>query len=136
MPGFIGFEVANEIYDFLYGGVAIDIETDLYLRLLVEPSSRSGGGTETNYSGYTRYTVTRDGSVFAATANGRIANSAQIEFPSPSTVGNGNLVFFDLVDTSSGAFTKIYNGGPILPAKIVQVGKKPTFRAGKLVFTL
>jgi len=136
VPGFIGFSVASEIYDFLYNGVAIDIEADLYMRLLVEPSSRAGGGTETNYDGYERYTITRDGSVFAATVNGRIANSALIEYPSPSTLGNGNLVFFDIVDTPSGAFTKIYNGGPILPAKVVQVGKAPKFSSGKLVFTL
>lgn len=136
MPGFIGFTVANELYDFLYRGTAITIGSDLYLRLLVEPSSRSGAGTETNYGNYARYTVTRDGSVFAATANGRIASSALIEFASPSTLGNGNLVFFDIVDTPSGAFTKIYNGGPILPARVVQVGKPPRFKIGSLVCTL
>jgi hypothetical protein len=136
VPGFVGFTVANEIYDFLYRGVAIGIGTDLYLRLLVEPSNRAGSGTETTYGGYARYTVTRDGSVFAATANGRTSNSALIELASPSTVGNGNLVWFDIVDTPSGAITRIYNAGPILPAKVVQVGKPPRFPIGKLVCTL
>lgn len=136
MAGHIGFDVANEIYNFLYRGQAITIGANLYLRLLVEPSSRSGGGTETNYSGYARYTLPRGTTIFGATANGRIANSAVIEFPSPGSTGNGDLVFFDVVDTASGSFTKIYNAGPILPAKSVVVGKVPKFRAGALVFTL
>lgn len=57
-------------------------------------------------------------------------------FPAPTTLGNGNFVFFDIVDTPSGAFTKIYNAGPILPAKIVQIGKEPEFDPGCFVFTL
>jgi hypothetical protein len=136
MPGHIGFVVASEIYDFLYRGTAITIGADLYMRLLVEPSGRSGGGTETNYGGYARKLIPRDTSIFTATVNGRITNSALVEFASPTTLGNGNLVFFDIVDTPSGAINKIYNAGPILPEKVIQIGKPPRFAAGKLVFTM
>jgi len=136
MAGWLGITTANEIYDFLYRGVAISIGSNLYLRLLVEPSSRSGGGTETNYTGYARYEIARGASPFAATSSGRISNSLALAFGVATSVGNGQLKAFDVVDTPSGAFTKVYNGGPILPAKSIVVGKAPTFRAGSLIFTL
>lgn len=132
----MGFLVASEIYNFLYRGTAITIGANLYVRLMVEPSNRAGGGVETNYGSYARFTVPRDTSIFVATANGRITNSATIAFPAPTTLGNGNFVWVDIVDTPSGAINKIYNAGPILPTKIVQIGKQPKFTAGKLVFTM
>ena len=136
MAGEMGYTMANEIYDFFYRGQAITIAANLYLRLLVEPSSRSGGGTETNYSGYARLVLPRGTTIFSATANGRITNSAILTFPVANSLGNGDLVYFDVVDTSSGSFTKRYNGGPIVPAKAIVVGKAPKFSVGKLVMTV
>ena len=137
MAGWMGITTANEIYNFLYRGQAIAIGGSLYMRLLVAPSSRSGGGTETNYSGYARLESPRStGGLFGATAGGLITNTSTLAFPSAATAGNGNLVWFDFVDTPSGAFTKLYNGGPILPAKAIIVGKAPVFRVGSLVLTL
>lgn len=136
MAGFIGYDVAAEIYNFLYRGTAITIDGTLWLRLLVEPSSRSGGGTETDYAGYARLALPRNSSIFGATSNGRITNTSALAFPVATSLGNGELVAFDVVDTPSGAIAKIYNAGPILPARVVAVGKAPTFRAGALVFSL
>lgn len=137
MPGFAGYAMADEILNFFYRGEAITIGSSLWIRFLVSPSSRSGGGTETNYAGYARYEVTRDGTLFgiASSGEGRLTNSIQIELPEATTLGNGDLNSFDIVDTPSGAFTKVYNGGPILPPKAIIVGKKPTFDVGKLIFT-
>lgn len=134
MAGWAGFTIANEILDFYYRGVAITIGSSLWIRILVSPSSRSGGGTETNYSGYARYEIVRTTSgLFAiAPSNGQLTNSAIIELPTANSLGNGDLNSFDIVNTASGAFTKIYNGGPIIPAVSVIVGKKPTFGVGKL----
>jgi hypothetical protein len=137
MAGWIGLTAANEIYNFLYRGQAISIGGSLYLRLLVAPSSRSGGGAETNYSGYTRLESLRSTSgLFGVTAGGLIANSSALEFPTANSLGNGNFVWFDFVDTPSGAFTKLYNGGPINPTKVVVVGKPPKFRAGAMILTM
>lgn len=133
MAGWAGFTMANEILDFYYRGTAITIGSSLWLRLLVSPSSRSGGGTETNYSGYARYEIVRGTSLFGTVADiGQLTNTALIELPTANSLGNGDLVAFDIVNTASGAFTKIYNGGPILPAVSIIVGKKPTFGIGKL----
>lgn len=137
MAGFAGYTMANEILNFVYRGVPISIGGTLYLRLLVEPSSRNGGGVETNYGGYARKALTRDtSSPFGISpANGQLSNSVILEFPTASSLGNGNFVAFDIVDTPSGAFTKVYNGGPVSPAKAVIVGKPPKFRVGSLVIT-
>lgn len=136
MPGWASYEMADEVLDFFYRGTAISIGGTLYLRILVEPSSRSGGGVETNYSGYARYALPRDGTVFtSAPAQGRLTNGIVIALPTANSAGNGILSFFDIVDTPSGAVGKIYNGGPILPPRAVEVGKPPKFRIGSLVFT-
>lgn len=136
MAGFAGFSMADEILNFFYRGIAIEVEDSLWIRFLVSPSSRSGGGTETNYDGYARYEVERGATVFAsASNNGQLSNTIVIELPTANTLGNGSLNFFDIVDTSSGAFTKTYNGGPILPAKAIEIGKPPKFGIGKLQFS-
>lgn len=137
MPGWCGITTAHEIENFIYRGVAITIEGTLYMRLLVSPSQRTGGGTETNYGSYARLAFVRDTTTIwtVAPSGGLLTNGVQIAFPSPSTTGNGDLVWFDFVDTPSGTFTKVYNGGPISPADPVEVGKPPTFAPGKCQIT-
>lgn len=137
MPGFCGLTLSHEIENFIYRGVAITIGATLYLRLLVAPSSRSGGGTETNYGGWARIPFTRDTTTIwtVAPSNGLLTNGVIIAAPVATTLGNGDFVAFDIVDTASGAFTKIYNGGPVSPAKAVVVGKSPEFDPGKLQIT-
>lgn len=127
--------MANEIMDFFYRGTAITIGANLHMRFLVSPSSRSGGGTETNYSGYARFQLVRSTGVFAASSNGFMSNIVAIALPIAGSLGNGDLVAFDIVDSPSGSFSKIYNGGPISPAKLIEIGKPPTFGIGKLQFT-
>lgn len=136
MAGWLGISTANEVLNFLYRGTAISIGGSLYLRLLVAPSSRTGGGTETNYSGYARLQLPRDSTIFTSPASGgQISNGVIISFPTANSVGNGDLVWFDVVDTPSGAFSKVYPGGPISPAKTVAVGKPVKFRVGSLLIT-
>lgn len=137
MPGFCGLTLAHEIENFIYRGQAITIGATLYLRLLVAPSSRSGGGTETNYGGWARIAFARDTTSIwtVAPSNGLLTNGVQIVAPVATTLGNGDFVAFDIVDTPSGAFTKIYNGGPVSPAKAVVVGKAPVFGVSRLLIT-
>lgn len=124
--------MANEILNFFYRGQAISIGANLYIRLLVAPSARAGGGTEQNCPGYARLITPRGTGVFVAPSNGAMANSVVLNFGTPTGSGNGALVYFDFVDTASGAFTKRYNGGPISPAKLIVVGKAIKFRVGGL----
>ena len=135
MPGWASYNMANEILDFYYRAIAITAGANLYIRLLIEPSSRSGGGTETDYGSYARLALLRGTGIFAASANGKLLNTVTLTFPTPSSIGSGDLKAFDIVDTASGAINKIYNGGPIVPAKAVVVNKPPKFTAGKLEIT-
>jgi hypothetical protein len=136
MPGFAGHTMANEILNFFYRGEAISIGASLWIRFLVSPSSRSGGGTETNYAGYGRYEIVRGTTLFGvASTVGLLTNTVEIELPEASSLGNGDLNSFDIVNTASGAFTKVYNGGPILPPKSITIGRSPSFDAGRLIFT-
>lgn len=134
MAGFMGTTLTAELLDFVYRGQAITIGADLYLRLLTAPSNPSGGGTESAYGGYARLALSRDTTWFAATSNKRIVNQVALVFPVPTSLDD-DFVAFDIVDTPSGAFTKLYHGGPISPAKAVQIGKAPTFDPGALEVT-
>jgi hypothetical protein len=138
MSGWASYNMAEEILNFYYRGIPISIGGSLYLRLLVEPSSRSGGGIETDYGGYSRKELPRDSaSIFSVSpTNGRLTNGVIITMDTvPTGPGNGELSAFDIVDTPSGAFSKIYNGGPIVPTKTVVVGKAIKFRVGALIIT-
>lgn len=136
MPGFAGYTMANELLDFFYRGVAISVGGTLYLRLLTAPSSRDGGGTETNYGGYARLALPRSAAVFtSAAATGQLRNGVTLSFPTVTAPGNGLFVAFDVVDTPSGAFTKVYNGGPISPPRAEVVGRAPVFRVGALLLS-
>lgn len=137
MPGWLSFSAADDVMNFLYRGTPISIAGTLYMRLLVAPSSRAGGGTETNYADYVRLAFPRDGTVFtsAASGTGQLANGVVLVFPAPNSLGNGDLVWFDFVNTSSGAFTKHYHGGPISPNRAIVIGKTIRFRVGALLLT-
>lgn len=137
MPGWASYSLAHEIENFFYRGQSITIGATLYMRLLVVPSSRSGGGTETNYAGYARLAFARDTSSIWTTApsNGLLINGVKLVYAAATSLGNGDLVAFDIVDTASGAINKIYNGGPISPTKAIIVGKAPEFGIGKLQIT-
>lgn len=134
MPlGWAGYTMADEIIDFFYRGQAITIGSNLYIRALVSPSSRGGGGTETNYGGYARFTLVRSTGVLGSSVGtGARSNIVKVELPAATTLGNGNLVAWDVVDTPDGSFSKVYNGGPIIPAIVMVIGKKPTAEIGMM----
>lgn len=138
MPGWMGLASADEVLNFLYRGTAISIGGTLYLRLLVSPSSRAGGGTETNFGGYARKAFPRDGTLFTSPASGtgQLVIGVTLDFGIAASAGNGQLVWFDFVDTSSGAFSKLYHGGPVSPARSITVGQPVRFSAGSLILTV
>lgn len=138
MAGWVGLTTGDELLNFLYRGTAISIGGTLYMRLLVAPSSRAGGGTETDFSGYARKPFPRDGTLFTSASNnaGRLVIGVTLDFGTAGSAGNGQLVWFDFVDTSSGAFSKLYHGGVISPARSVTVGQPVRFSAGSLILTV
>ena len=138
MPGWLGLISSDEVLNFLYRGAPISIGGTLYMRLLVSPSSRSGGGVETTFGGYARKPFPRDGTLFTAAASGtgQLVIGVTLDFGAAFSAGNGQLNWFDFVDTPSGAFTKLYHGGLISPARTVTVGQPVRFSPGSLVLTI
>lgn len=138
MAGWMGFTSADEVLNFIYRGTAIPIGGTLYMRLLSAPTSRGGGGTETDFGGYARKSFSRDATLFtsAASGTGRLAIGVLLDFGTPVSPASGQLVWFDFVDTPSGAFAKLYHGGPISPARTVIVGQPVRFSAGSLILTI
>lgn len=137
MAGWMGYSGADQVMNFIYRGTPMSLPGTLYMRFLVAPSSRAGGGTETNYTGYARKAFPRDATLFtaAASGSGQLVNGVLLELPQADSLGNGPLVWFDFVDTPSGVFNQLWHGGPISPARTIIVGKKPTFRVGSLTLT-
>ncbi len=138
MSGWLGLSSSDDVLNFLYRGTTISIPGSLWMRLLTAPSSRAGGGTEADFGGYTRKQFPRDGTMFtsASSGAGKLVIGVLLDFGSPVTAGSGQLVWFDFVNTSSGAFTKLYHGGPIAPARTVEVGRPLRFQPGSLILTI
>ena len=106
-----------------------------YLRLLTAPSTKGASGTESTYGSYSRLALVRSTSLFSdPVLTGRSSNSTVLTFPTPTTSG-ADLVGFDIVNTSSGAFTQTYVFGSILPQRSIVVGKVLRFSVGALVVT-
>lgn len=138
MSGWLGLSGADDVLNFLYRGTAITIPGSLWMRLLIAPSSRAGGGTEADFGGYVRKQFPRDGTMFtvAASNNGQLVIGVTLDFGNPSSAGSGQLVWFDFVNSASDVFTKLYHGGPISPARTVEVGRPLRFPSGSLTLTI
>lgn len=130
------FSFGDAILNHLLRGQALSLPADFYLRLLTSPSSKGVVGVETNYSGYQRFELPRDTSLFSdPDGTARTTNVEDIEFPQADTTGSGDLTGFDLVDTPSGSFTQVYLWGLISPQKAVVIRKRVRFPTGTLIFT-
>lgn len=138
MSGWVGLSGSDDVLNFLYRGTAISIPGSLWMRLLTAPSSRAGGGTETDFGGYARKQFSRDATMFTSASSnaGKLVIGVILDFGTPASAGSGQLVWFDFVNTASGAFTKLYHGGPISPARTVEVGRPLRFPVGSLVLTI
>lgn len=135
MAGGASFYTANEMLDLFLRGVAATFPATWHMRLLVTPTTKVVSGTETNYAGYARLAMTRGTSLFSAPANGQSSNSNLLQFPSANSLGNGNLVAWDFVNTAAGPFTETYLYGLIIPSRTLIVGKPVKFPAGSLLIT-
>lgn len=127
---------AREILDFILRGVSPTIPATVYLRLLTTPSTKTSSGTETTYGSYTRLGLVRGTSLFTdPVLTSRSTNVSALEFPAPSS-SDDDIVGFDIVNTSSGAFTETYLFGPVQPRRSVVVGTRPLrFPPGSLLVT-
>lgn len=135
MAGGLASYGAREMLDFFLRGVAPSVPATVYLRLLTTPSTKTTNGTETAYGAYSRLALVRATSLFTdPLLTSRSTNVDALEFPVPTSTSD-NLVAFDIVNTSGGAFTETYIFGIIQPARSIVVGKRVRFPSGALVIT-
>ncbi len=127
---------AREILDFVLRGVSPTIPSTVYLRLLTTPSTKTSSGIETVYGNYSRLALVRATSLFTdPLLTSRSVNVDPLEFPAPSSLDD-DIVAFDIVNTSSEAFTETYLYGFVRPSRSIVVGTKPLkFPSGALVVT-
>lgn len=127
---------AREVLDFVLRGVSPTIPGTVYLRLLTTPSTKTTSGTETTYGNYARLALVRSTSLFTdPLLTSRSTNVDPLQFPAPSSLDD-DIVAFDIVNTSSGAFTETYLYGFVRPSRSIVVGTQLLkFPNGTLVVT-
>ena len=126
---------AREVLDFILRGVSPSVAATVYLRLLTTPSTKTTSGVESAYGSYARLALVRGTSLFTDPGlTSRSTNVDPLEFPVPSSPDD-DIVAFDIVNTSSGAFTETYLFGNVSPARSIVVGKRVRFPSGSLLVT-
>lgn len=135
MPGGLTAVGAREILDFLLRGVSPTVPGTVYLRLLTTLSSKTSSGTETAYGNYVRLALVRGTGLFTdPLLTSRSTNVNPLAFPAPSS-GSADIVAFDIVNTSTGAFTETYLFGVVQPSRSILVGRVIQFPSGSLLVT-
>lgn len=124
---------AQMILNYLLRGVSPSIPGTVYMRLLKTPSTKTSSGTETSYGNYTRLAMVRGLLLFTdPLLTSQSTNVSPLVYPAPSSLDD-DLVAWDWVNTSSGAFTETYLYGVIRPARSLALNKDVKFPSGSLL---
>lgn len=135
MAGGLTYFGAGQILKHILRAEVPTYPATVYMRLLTSPTTKGSPGTESTYGSYARLALVRSTSLFSdPVLTGRSTNLTPLTFATPTTAG-ADLVSFDLVNTSSGAFTETYLFGSILPVRTIVVGKVLRFAIGVLEVT-
>lgn len=126
---------AAQILNFYLRGVTPTLGATVYLRLLTTPSTKTSSGTESAYGAYARLALVRGLTLFTdPLLTSRSTNVDPLLFPVP-TSPDDEIVAFDIVNTSAGAFTETYLFGVVQPARSIIVGKRVRFPSGSMIVT-
>jgi hypothetical protein len=126
---------AQIILNYFLRGVAPSIPGTVYMRLLTTPSTKTSSGNETNYGSYARLAMVRGLLLFTdPLLTSQSTNVGTLAFPAPTSLDD-DLVAWDWVNTSSGAFTETYLYGVIRPARSLILNKEVRFPSGSLLVT-
>ena len=127
---------AAQVINFYLRGIVPTLPATMYLRMLTTPSTKTTNGTETVYGSYAREPLVRGTSLFTdPLLTSRSTNVSDLLLPAPSSPDD-DIVAFDIVNTSSGAFTETYLFGIVQPHRSIIVGTRPLrFPPGSLIVT-
>lgn len=133
----------NKLIDQLFRGQSAPTTTNLYVALLTDAPSDSGGGTEVSGNNYARVAVASSLANWAGTqgagttvassgTGGSTSNNNAITFPTPSATW-GTVTHFGIYDASTGGNLVFY--GTLTIAKTINQSDTVTFPAGSLSIT-
>lgn len=127
---------AAQVINFYLRGIAPSLPATMFLRMLTTPSTKTTSGIETVYGSYAREPLVRGTSLFTdPLLTSRSTNVSELLLPAPSSPDD-DIVAFDIVNTSSGAFTETYLFGIVQPHRSIIVGTRPLrFPPGSLIVT-
>lgn len=116
--------------DLMMGNQSYAPGTNSVLALYTVAPGEAGGGTEANYAGYARKTVTNDLTTWPS-ANPKV-NGIELAFPIATGDQSGNIVAVGLFE-SAGVNMTAY--ATLTTPKPVLSGDTPRFAAGTLSFS-
>ena len=124
----------NLILNYLTGRAALS-QLTLYMALYTVPPTDAGGGTEVTGGSYARKQLNTPPSTNpyfgSASANGQIANTADITFPTP-TADWGNVTAVGVLDAASAGNLLLWS---VIPVKQIKSGDSVVFPAGSVVLS-
>jgi len=120
----------QKLLDLLMGNQSYTPGANSVLALYTVAPGETGGGTEANYAGYARKTVTNDLTTWPS-ANPKL-NGIELAFPTATGDQTGNIVGVGLFE-SAGVNMIAY--ATLTTAKPVLNGDTPRFPAGSLSFS-
>ena len=122
--------VEQKILDLMYGNQSWTPGANSVIALYTVAPGEAGGGTEANYAGYVRVTVTNDLTTWPS-ANPKL-NGIEFVFPTASGDQAGNIVG---VGCFEAAGVNLIGYATVAVAKPVLTNDTPKFPAGSLSFS-
>lgn len=120
----------GKILDLMMGNQSWTPGANSVLALYTVAPGEAGGGTEANYAGYARKTVTNDLTTWPS-ANPKL-NGIVLSFPIATGDQTGNIVAVGLFDSAG---TNMIAYATLTTPKPVLTGDTPNFPAGSLSFS-
>lgn len=117
----------DKILDHVLRNTAYTSPSAVYCALYTAAPSDAGGGTEVSGNDYARTAIT-----FGAASGGAIANSAPVEFPTPSGSW-GTVTHFGVFDASTAG--NLLYWGALTASQVIASGNDVTFPIGDIDIT-
>ena len=120
----------QKVADIIHGNQAWTPGVNSVLALYTVSPGEAGGGTEANYAGYARKTVTNDLTTWPS-ANPKL-NGIELAFPTATGDQTGDIVAVGDFDSAG---TNMLDYATLTVPKPVLAGDTPRFPAGSLSFS-
>ena len=129
MAGFLTDYSNNKLLDLVFGSVAYEPPSTLYLGLSTTAANKSGKVSEPSGGGYARAAAVNNTSSFPAASGATKSNATAFEFPAP-TANWGTVVSLFIADAPSGG--NILASSDLTASRTINFGCQVLVSAGAL----